>query len=61
MKVSVPASAPATPPETGASSMAKPRAAAEAAIVREVSTSIVEQSTSSAEGFAAAKTPPWSM
>ena len=48
MKVRLAAAAPATPPETGASSMSKPRAAAAAAAARDVATSMVEQSTSSA-------------
>ena len=47
MKVSVPACAPPTPPDTGASSMARPLAAAAAATARAVSTSMVEESISS--------------
>ena len=47
----------ATPPETGASSMSNPASAAAAATARAVSTSIVEQSISSAPLRACASTP----
>ena len=50
MKVSVAFSAPATPPETGASSTSRPRSPAASFTARAVSTSIVEQSISSAPG-----------
>ena len=50
MKVSVPACAPPTPPDTGASSMARPFGSAAAATARAVSTSMVEQSISSVPG-----------
>ena len=46
MKVSVPASAPAVPPDTGASSMASPLARFAAATSLETSGAIVLQSTS---------------
>ena len=47
MKVSVPAVAPPTPPETGASTMSMPAFSASAATWRALSTSMVEQSISS--------------
>jgi hypothetical protein len=50
MKVSVPAAAPPTPPDTGASSAPRPAAAACAATARALSTSTVEQSHSTAPG-----------
>ena len=58
MKVSVPASAPPVPPETGASSMPMPFARAAAATSRAVPGSMVLQSTSSASGRQVASTPP---
>ena len=58
MKVRVPASAPIVPPDTGASIICKPLAAASAATARAVSTSIVEQSISSAPGLACASDAP---
>ena len=58
MKVSVAASAPATPPETGASSISWPAAAAAPWTARALATSMVEQSIRSAPGPAAAITPP---
>ena len=57
MKVSVAASAPVTPPDTGASSMAKPRSAAAACTARALSTSMVELSISTVPWSAAAMTP----
>ena len=48
MKASVPASAAAVPPETGASANRKPAALASAATARALSTSIVDESISSA-------------
>ena len=48
MKVSVPAVAPPTPPDTGASTISRPALAASAATWRALSTSMVEQSISSA-------------
>ena len=48
MKVSVPAVAPPTPPDTGASTISKPAFLAAAATWRALSTSMVEQSISSA-------------
>jgi hypothetical protein len=57
MKVSVPALAPPTPPETGASIIDRPRAAASLATARAVSTSMVEESISSAPAFARAMMP----
>ncbi len=57
MKVSVAASAPTTPPDTGASSMLKPAAAAAACTARAVSTSMVEESIKSVPLSAAASTP----
>src|SRR5438552_3865482 len=57
MKVSVAACAPATPPETGASSIARPLLSAAPATARAVSTSIVEQSISKVPGTALATTP----
>src|SRR5262249_20517090 len=57
MKVSVAASAPATPPDTGASSMAMPRSAAAACTARALSTSMVELSINTAPASAAAITP----
>ncbi len=47
MKVSVAALAPPTPPDTGASSVATPRAAASACALRALATSMVEQSMNS--------------
>ena len=47
MKVKVAALAPPTPPETGASSVAMPRAAASACALRALVTSMVEQSMNS--------------
>ena len=58
MKVSVPAAAPPTPPDTGASSISRPLASAAAATSRAVSTSIVEQSISSVPGLAFSTMPP---
>ena len=55
MKVSVPASAPMVPPETGASSIGRP---ASAATARAVSTSMVEQSIRMAPGALATAMPP---
>ena len=57
MKVSVPAAAPVVPPETGASSIARPRPAAASASSRLVGTSMVELSMSSVPVAAWAKTP----
>ena len=57
MKVSVPACAPPTPPETGASIISMSFASAAADTVRAVSTSMVEQSISSVPGLAVAITP----
>ncbi len=54
MKVSVPACAPPTPPETGASTISRPLASAAAATSRAVSTSMVEESISSEPGSACA-------
>ena len=48
MKVSVPATAPPVPPETGASSASRPLAPASACTTRALSTSMVEESISSA-------------
>src|ERR1700730_4861981 len=56
MKASVPATAPLTPPDTGASSWAKPCSAACALTVRASSTEIVELSMPSAPEAAAGKT-----
>ena len=56
MKVSVPFWAPMVPPETGASSMARPAASAAAVTTRALSTSMVEQSISSGLAFLAS--PP---
>jgi hypothetical protein len=53
MKVSVPAAAPPTPPETGASTGRRPAASASAATARALSTSTVEQSTKAAPGVMA--------
>jgi hypothetical protein len=53
MKVSVPAAAPPTPPETGASSAPMPAASASAATARAEATSTVEQSSSTAPGVIA--------
>ena len=50
MKVSVPACAPPVPPETGASSISWPAAAAAALTSRAVATSMVEQSMSRLPG-----------
>src|SRR5882672_1892274 len=50
IKVSVAASAPATPPDTGASRASKPALAAAAWTTRAVSTSMVEQTMSSVPG-----------
>ena len=47
MKVSVPAVAPPTPPETGASTISSPALAASSPTWRALSTSMVEQSISS--------------
>jgi hypothetical protein len=47
-----------TPPETGASTMGQPRAAAAAATVRETSGAIVDESTSSVPGVTCASSPP---
>ena len=58
MKVSVAATAPATPPDTGASTIARPRSAAAWHTARAVSTSMVEQSISKVPSAAAAITPP---
>ena len=52
MKASVPASAAMVPPETGASAARRPAAAAWPATARAVSTSMVEQSITSAPGWA---------
>ena len=57
MKVSVAFSAPATPPDTGASTISRPRSAAACQTARAVSTSIVEQSISSARRPPRAITP----
>ena len=57
MKVSVPASAAAVPPETGASTIRKPPASACFAASRASSTAMVEQSMNSMPGFAFAATP----
>ena len=57
MKVSVPAAAPPTPPDTGASSETAPLAAASAWALRAESTSMVEQSISSVPGRATATMP----
>jgi hypothetical protein len=48
MKVSVPAVAPPTPPDTGASIISKPAFSVSAATWRALSTSMVEQSINSA-------------
>ena len=48
MKVSVPAAAPAVPPDTGASTARRPAAVASAAAARALSTSTVEQSMKAA-------------
>src|SRR4051812_45563907 len=55
MKVSVPAFAPPTPPDTGASSAGQPRSWARACALRALSTSMVEQSMASAPGFMAGR------
>ncbi len=55
MKARVPASAPTVPPETGASAMRKPAAAASAATARADSTSMVEQSIRRAPAWALGK------
>src|SRR6478672_397014 len=57
MKVSVPASAPATPPDTGASTMGQPFAFASIATSRAVSGSMVEESMSGVPGAAPFNTP----
>ena len=57
MKVSVAASAPATPPDTGASTMRSPLPSAACATSRVVSTSMVEESMRSVAGATAASTP----
>ena len=57
MKVSVPASAPAVPPEIGASTKVSPRASASLWHQREVSTSTVEVSMSTVDASACAKIP----
>ena len=57
MKVSVPACAPPTPPDTGASMLAMPAAAAEACAARADATSMVEQSMNSVPGAAAGRAP----
>ena len=58
IKVSVPAFAAATPPETGASNALKPCSTALLAALRASSTAMVEQSMSSASLLALASTPP---
>src|SRR5699024_1832124 len=58
MNVRPPETAPPTPPETGASSISRPRSAAAAATLREVSASMVELSINSVPSGAAAMTPP---
>jgi hypothetical protein len=58
MNVSVPAVAPAMPPETGESTKRKPRAAEVSWQNRDVSTSTVDVSSSSAVLGAVAQTPP---
>ena len=58
MKVSVPAVAPPTPPDTGASSISRPLFSAAAATARAVSTSMVEQSISSVPALAFSMMPP---
>ena len=58
MKVSVPAVAPPTPPDTGASSIIRPFASAAAATARAVSTSMVEQSISRVPALAFSMMPP---
>ena len=58
MKVSVPAVAPPTPPDTGASSIISPLASAALATSRAVATSMVEQSISSVPGLALSTMPP---
>ena len=55
MNASVPATAPLTPPETGASSWAKPCAAASLLTSRASSTEIVELSMNRAPGLAAGR------
>ncbi len=55
MKVRVAAVAPPTPPETGASRPARPRAAALSWAARALATSMVEQSISRAPGAAAGR------
>ena len=57
MKVSVPACAPPVPPDTGASSIARPFFSAAAATARALSTSMVEESISSVLLPAADSTP----
>ena len=57
MKVSVPAAAPPTPPDTGASTKAKPFSAATFATERAVSTWMVELSMKRAPGAAWTKAP----
>jgi hypothetical protein len=57
MKVREPASAPATPPETGESMNCSPRFLAASATARALSTSVVEQSISSAPCLAWATMP----
>jgi len=54
----VPAAAPAVPPETGASIMAKPLTWASSATSRAACGAMVLLSISSAPGFAASSTPP---
>ena len=56
MKLKLPASAPAGPPETGASSIDKPWARAASARSLVLSTSMVEQSIRSVPGFAFGRT-----
>ena len=55
MKVSVPAVAPPTPPETGASSVSAPAAAPASCAFFALSTSMVEQSMTSAPFGAAGR------
>jgi hypothetical protein len=56
--VSVPAVAPPTPPDTGASSIISPRASAAAATTRALSTSMVDESISKVPSLAFAMMPP---
>jgi hypothetical protein len=58
MNVSVPASAPAIPPEMGESTKRNPRASDSSWQNRDVTTSTVEVSSRSAEAGAVAHTPP---